>query len=991
MPSAYEITRGDQIVDVRPWTARASEWLSDPLNLSASVFIVIVVMVSVPMLIPLAVPTLITMFIAARDTSSLLPLRYPPKTTNPETNKPGNGIWYLGNMGFDRKKANRLPLETAVDRFKEVWLADDDMRKHLLVLGSTGSGKSELLKGIFFCALCWGSGFFVADGKADNKLPLDTFNLARFFGRDDDLLVLNFLLAGKTPKQIRTARTRRTNKMNPFSMADADTIVQMGANLLPKVDGDAKNWQEKGLALWRGIVPAICWMRDNEAKDISVSTFLEHLAIAKVEELYVKGYIYAARNDNVWPEEFAALRDYIEVGLPGYKVETLLRKHKLLPSSVGGRPESGDQASTVADQHGYRASQLNPALNLLDKTYGHIFQDKYSEIDMVDVTLNNRILCLLVPSLERSSQEAESLGKLTVACLRVMMGKNLGAEIEGTREKILESKATEARYPYVIALDELGYYFADGIAVMFAQARSLGFAMIAAAQDIEKLTEGSREAEAGAMLANQVTKIFMRIDDANKTNTMIQKYLEKVNVALKSTYEHSSMTGFKRIPEVRLEEIPIATLKNLQSLQAGRAIVNTQGQTFKVESFYVGDFLQKYATQNYHINRFLQVRPLMDSEILGGFETENGVEIISLPIDALDDKQVRGATLLGYLNGTDVLPDIRRVADRSLYVDKHDKAIGLVNAIQSMAAKLPSNVVGAQRGIVLYRAARAYILAQRAAAVSAAQAASSSPSVASRPLNIIPVLDLSGTVTEESIAPAEAVTAAGLYSTLLGVAEQVAENGLGLESGADIKDDSDDPFDFLNESKPLTRKPTSAVVAQASRASEAPTPPAPNLVAPAIPVATLLEPTLPNRLAVMVADVVASGRPLNLRDPARAVGVGAEQKRLLKDDRGVVRALDARASESKLDSEWIGQALSQAGLGLATKGDTLVGFTNQTKDSFLRLETALGNKQPDSAVRAIEQLVAAQVTPEPMSMEQTGGDFDDINSLMNDVEASSSS
>src|SRR5690606_34720375 len=113
---------------------------------------------------------------------------------------------------------------------------------------------------------------------------------------------------------------------------------------------------------------------------------------------------------------------------------------------------------------------------------------------------------LLIPSLEKSASEAENLGKLTIACLRVMMARNLGSELEGSRAELLESKATEAPYPYVAALDELGYYFSDGIAVMFAQARSLGISMIAAAQDLEKLTEGNRAAEAGAMKGNTVNK-----------------------------------------------------------------------------------------------------------------------------------------------------------------------------------------------------------------------------------------------------------------------------------------------------------------------------------------------------------------------------------------------------------------------------------------------------------------------------------------------------
>src|SRR3546814_19907815 len=97
-----------------------------------------------------------------------------------------------------------------------------------------------------------------------------------------------------------------------------------------------------------------------------------------------------------------------------------------------------------------------PVLNLLSKTYGHIFGDMFSEIDMVDVALHNRVLFMLIPSLEKSSQEAENLGKLAIACLRVMMATNLGAGLEGSYEKLLGAKATNAPYPFPAALDEIG-------------------------------------------------------------------------------------------------------------------------------------------------------------------------------------------------------------------------------------------------------------------------------------------------------------------------------------------------------------------------------------------------------------------------------------------------------------------------------------------------------------------------------------------------------
>ena len=986
MANQYEINRADQLVDVRPWGTRTAEKLADPEVLAFTICALLLLTWIAPMMMFITVPLVIVIFVAAANAGSFLPMRYPPSAVDPDSKKTGSGIWFMGNMEFAKKKEERLPLESASDKFKEVWSADDDMRKHALILGSTGSGKSELLKGIFFCALCWGSGFFVADGKADNKLPLDVQNMARFFGRDDDVLQLNFLMGGKTPKEVRASRVRRTNKMNPVSTADGDTISQMGANLLPKVDGDAKNWQEKALTCWRGLVPALCWKRDNEAMNISVTTFVDYLALTKLEELYVQGHKMAMENDGVWDEAFTGLKSYLEVGLPGFKVDRALRKAGLLPNrpTPGGKPEPTEQESGVYDQHGYRATQLNPALNLLDKTYGHIFQDKFSEIDMVDVTLNNRILMMLIPSLEKSSQEAESLGKLAIACLKVMMGKNLGADIEGTRERTLESKATEARYPYVIALDELGYYFSDGIAVMFAQARSLGFMMIAAAQDIEKLTEGSRAAEAGAMLANQVMKIFMRIDDANKTNEMIQKYLGKVKVALKETYEYRDGMGQKRLEDVKLEEIPVATLTNLQTLTMGKAVVNTMGKTFKMSAFYVGNFLNKHPLQNFHVNRFLQVRGLTKAEILQGIMIDGVNEQITLPFKALDDAQVKGILMQDVLTGRSEMPDLRETANEASYAAKHDSSMEMVNAVAAAVAKMPANVTGARRAAVLYQVARKHVMASRQEVSTSNAVRAGGDALKNTNHRALTIEDAAQGDAEPFVTLAQA--AAFVTDPRGDVSGELIETGSGTGAGPNslASPYEVDPFDFLNDSKSLERKPATQVMKAAVPSTTASAAAAlanvdvvqalrdgftDKLERDQMDVSAPADFPMPTRLAAAVQTVVNSGLPLDFGD--------------------LLAAVQTPVDKAAADAQWIGRALAGAAAGLASKGDTVVGFTEKTLVSFERVEAALGNPNAAEAAGAIEQLVAQQTTPLPLDAASSGAELDDLTALLADVESSS--
>src|SRR3546814_14921429 len=103
----------------------------------------------------------------------------------------------------------------------------------------------------------------MADGKADNKLPTDGYTMARAFGRDDSILYLNFLLRGKKPQEVSRSSRRRTNKLNPFFDAEADTIIKMGANLLPKAEDDGMERQEHAREAWGDVLNALGYKSKN--------------------------------------------------------------------------------------------------------------------------------------------------------------------------------------------------------------------------------------------------------------------------------------------------------------------------------------------------------------------------------------------------------------------------------------------------------------------------------------------------------------------------------------------------------------------------------------------------------------------------------------------------------------------------------------------------------------------------------------------------------
>lgn len=907
--SRHEIKIAHQIVDVRPLSTRVGEWMGVWLNFAGVTMGLWVLTVFAPAAAFLTLPAIgvcTLMFVVLRQN---LPYRYPADRKD-EKGKEGDGICYLGYV--DEK--------SGYEKFKEIWLSDKDLRTHFFILATTGAGKSEALKAIFFNALNWSGGYFIADGKADNQMAVDNYTMVRSRGRDYDYLCLNFLLAGKTPEQAKRARRRRTNGINPFSVADSDTIIQMGANLMPKVEGEAKMWQEKGLNLWRAEVTALCYKRDTQGFNISVTTFLDYMALPKLEQLYMEGYREAEARGGVWSYGFLGIKSYLEAGLPGFKIDRLLRKNGIEtagppggagtpmrgmggmapPMGANGKPLPTEQETQAYEQHSYRTNQLMPVLGLLDKTYGYIFQNKFSEIDMTDVVLRRRILTMMIPSLEKSAAEAENLGKLAIACLRVMMARNLGSEVEGTAEELLERKATKAPYPFPIALDELGYYFSDGLAVMFAQARSLGAQMIAAAQDVEMLMSGSRGAEAGAMLANVNAQFFGKLGDTGKTAEVYQKALGEVTVALKRDYQIGA-AGYNRTADVAVEKIQRASTNDLRGLDQGEAYMTYAGVVRRMKWFFMGKDNEENRVPYFQINRFLQVEPPTPDEIMAN----------SVPVEQLNDPYERGRQLVQRL--AEPLDPFEHITDNPV-----------IAAIAKAAHSMPANVQAAERGIALYMAAREALLAQQAHAQAQPVAARSQPA----PLVV-------NDDPEDLVAQEDSHIAAAVNP-----------------------DTPVDPLAFLNGNVPFERKKTEDVIGIASPTQSG------SRVLESI--STLGgEPERLQRDINAVLDpfeaMVREGKSLSIEDMQRrsrqlgeVLGVGGDAR-----DPTSGELVDSRA-------DWIAGAFADLNRMQTVKpaaDDTVVGLTKRTLEEVEDAEAALGSTAPRASALAAEKVVASRLTP----------------------------
>ena len=205
----FERMGAQRLRDIRPFSTR----LWDVLMSEASALFLsgaAIAMFVEPALVDVFVPGSILYAALVLTQRVTLPLRLPQSARMKDWNYPDPAD------RRPRMAAGSLYIGTNLSR-QQLWLSSDDARQHATVPGTTGAGKTTAILSFLTNALCQGSGFVLVDGKADNKLYGEALALARRFGREDDVLCLNFMRAIKALRDMNRMATPSLPKSAPTS------------------------------------------------------------------------------------------------------------------------------------------------------------------------------------------------------------------------------------------------------------------------------------------------------------------------------------------------------------------------------------------------------------------------------------------------------------------------------------------------------------------------------------------------------------------------------------------------------------------------------------------------------------------------------------------------------------------------------------------------------------------------------------------------------
>lgn len=582
--------------DTRTLSVRISDFLKTPRQVA--IFLVVLAMVTFFLCYfsDLLLLVGIGCFAYCYTRKAKLPFRLPMRSHLKDYNdpKPGtrskprtaSGIYFFGN---DNKTK------------EELWFSNEDMRTHVLIFGSTGSGKTEAMISLAYNSLLQASGFIYVDGKGDNSLFAKLFSMVRTMGREDDMLLINFMTGARDiigPQELRLSNT-----LNPFANGSSSMLAQLVVSMMDKSastpDGDM--WKGRAITFVEALMKVLVAMRDSGYILLDANTIRNYFHLSKLEtmvidKLFVRDGEEAISLENFPPTVVEPINNYV-LNLPGFNKE-----------------KKGKQVSQVLEQHGFITMQLTRVFTSLADTYGHIMRTKLAEVDLRDVVLNRRILCVLLPALEKSPDELSNLGKIIISTLKAMMASGLGENVEGAYSDLIDSKPTNSNTPYLCILDEYGYYAVEGFAVVPAQARSLGFSVVFAGQDLPAFQKASKE-EAASIGANTNIKICMKMEDPTETWDFFMKSAGESYVTHVESFQvdQGSVLGtYQDARGARVEKRARIDLLDLKEQRQGEGHFFFKSKIVRGKFFYASP----QPVKSMRLNHFLKVDQPSDSDVI---------------------------------------------------------------------------------------------------------------------------------------------------------------------------------------------------------------------------------------------------------------------------------------------------------------------------------------------------------------------------------------
>lgn len=236
------------------------------------------------------------------------------------------------------RHAPLFSLGNAVDYERPLWLSEEIFKRHLVVIGTTGSGKTEFLLYLTAQAVIIGSSVIFADGKADVKTVGRLQAICHAARCEENFRVLNFGVNAGVGKNIY----ENTHNINVLYRGDKNENTEIVNGFLPG-DGNDPLWPARARSMNTGLMAAQVELRDlgeslvpglaadEEIFTIGAASLADGMALGR--------YALYEKHPLLSKEAKTQIRRYLDV-LPGFRTSGPAQP-QAGAAGMGGVPPGG--------------------------------------------------------------------------------------------------------------------------------------------------------------------------------------------------------------------------------------------------------------------------------------------------------------------------------------------------------------------------------------------------------------------------------------------------------------------------------------------------------------------------------------------------------------------------------------------------------------------------------------------------------------------------
>lgn len=338
------------------------------------------------------------------------------------------------------QEKNGTLLGYLADTGEPLYASNDDMVRHISIVGQSGVGKTVFGQLLMFQQMAAGGGLVFVDGKLDSETLNEIYRMAAYHGREHDVLVIN------------PGNPEFSNTYNPILYGDPDEVADRIVSLIPSTEADAGADHYKQSAK-QGCTVLIAALQ----KTGLAYTFIDLVILLQS------------------PQDLMNLEEMLPIdSLERGNLAIFLDQYRV-PDKTG---QKTIDIKRLKETFGGIIGRL---FTFGTGSFGEVMNTTSPEINLFEAIKANKIIYVMLPTMGKS-QTASNLGKMFLGDARTAFS---------WLQALNESEKPNPSFLFF--MDEVGSYATDALSRPFEQNRSAHVILCPAYQTVANLEVVSPE------------------------------------------------------------------------------------------------------------------------------------------------------------------------------------------------------------------------------------------------------------------------------------------------------------------------------------------------------------------------------------------------------------------------------------------------------------------------------------------------------------------